>query len=239
VTNTLHRTGPAGDFGDDFILFAMCTRGQNDEGAPERLRRFLEICARHHPVNLGDAKQGGRWRPSPHLTPLAHWRREEPDASRRVIEGIAAPTTASAVFDTIESLTRAVAEVRDANLGLSINIAAVTSDARASAEAAGIQRHAVEYSLGFLGDTGRLPDADTLALTTMCGHGMVAAAFAQKMIDWVRTDRRTPAQCARYMARFCVCGIFNTVRAERLLCRMAGAAHRGAPRAEDRRPGPG
>jgi hypothetical protein len=61
----------------------------------------------------------------------------------------------------------------------------------------------------------------------MCGHGMVSHAFVQKMIDWVKTRRRTPKECARYMARFCVCGIFNSTRAERLLSRSQGAAAKG------------
>jgi hypothetical protein len=46
---------------------------------------------------------------------------------------------------------------------------------------------------------------------------MVSAAFARKMIDWVRENRRTPAEAAASLARFCSCGVFNTCRAERLL----------------------
>lgn len=221
MTNTLHRFGPKDDFHDDYIVFAMCTRGKNDIGAPERLRKFLEICARHGPVNLGDAKKGGIDRPSRRLNPIAHWRRRDEGSAAEVIEGIDAPTTASAVFDDPDKLTRCLADMKAADLGLSINVAAVTDAACECAEGAGIRRHAVEYSLGFIGRTRLLPDAETLTLTTMCGHGMVSSAFAQKMIDWVRTGRRTPAECARYMSRFCVCGIFNPVRAERVLCRLA------------------
>jgi hypothetical protein len=217
MTNTLHRFGPASEFQDDYILFAICTRGKNDENARERLRTFLEICARHQPVNLGDARRGAVLKPSDKLNPAAHWRRDESGSARDVIEGIQGPTTASAVFDNVESLRRCLEEVKAADLGLSINIAAVTATAARCARAAGIEPHAVEYSFGFLGDTDRLPDADTLTLTTMCGHGMIAPAFAQKMVDWVMTGRRTPRQCAGYMSRFCVCGIFNPARAERLL----------------------
>ncbi len=50
---------------------------------------------------------------------------------------------------------------------------------------------------------------------------MVSGTFAQKMVDWVKTGRKTPAECAAYMSRFCVCGIFNPVRAERLLADIA------------------
>jgi len=221
MTNTLHRSGQPEDLKDDYILFAMCTRGRNDLGASERLREFLRICARHHPVNMGDGKNGSIFRPSRHLNPLAHWRRPANGSVEDVIEGITTPTTAAAVFDNPDSLYECLQEVRAADLGLSINISALVEDAVNCSRRAGIEPHAVEYSLGFMGNTNQLADANTLSLTTMCGHGMVASAFAQKMIDWVKTRRKSAAECARYMSRFCVCGVFNPVRAERLLCRMA------------------
>ena len=63
----------------------------------------------------------------------------------------------------------------------------------------------------------RLPDAQVLTLATMCGHGMVSASLAKKMIDWVKEGRRTPEQAAMYMAHFCSCGAYNPSRAKRLL----------------------
>jgi hypothetical protein len=228
MTNTLHRYGPATDFSDDYILFAMCTRGKNDVGAPERLQKFLEICARHNPVNMGDASKGGLNRPSRNLTPLAHWRREGPVSCAEVIRGVESPTTTAAVFDDFRALQSCITEVKAADLGLSINVAAVAQDTRDCCEAIGLRRSAVEYSLGFMGNRSKLPDGCTLALTTMCGHGMIASEFAQKMIEWVKTDRKTPAECAAYMSRFCVCGIFNPVRAERLLTLMVHSSSAGA-----------
>ena len=44
MTNTLHRSGKAETFRDDYIIFAMPSKGKNDQGAIEKLRRFLEIC---------------------------------------------------------------------------------------------------------------------------------------------------------------------------------------------------
>lgn len=221
MTNSLHRFGAPDDFKDDYILFAMCARGKNDDRAPELLRQFLTICARHNPVNMGDGRHGGVHRPSRHLNPLAHWRRSDNGSMQKVIEGLTERTTAAVVFDNPESLCRCLEELRAADLGLSINVSALNDDTRQCSEDVGIERHAVEYSLGFIGNTAQLPDANTLTLTTMCGHGMVASTFAQKMIDWVKTGRKTPSDCARYMSRFCVCGIFNPVRAERLLRHMA------------------
>jgi hypothetical protein len=69
----------------------------------------------------------------------------------------------------------------------------------------------------------RLPNEDVLTLSTMCGHGMVSASFAKKMIDWVKEGRRSPRHAASYMARFCSCAIFNTSRAARVLERARSA----------------
>ncbi len=60
-----------------------------------------------------------------------------------------------------------------------------------------------------------------MRLSTMCGHGMVSATFVQKMIEWVRSRRRTPQETCKYMARFCACGSFNPARAERVLAEAA------------------
>jgi hypothetical protein len=46
---------------------------------------------------------------------------------------------------------------------------------------------------------------------------MVSANFARKMIDWVKENRRSPEQAARYLARFCICGVFNIHRAEGII----------------------
>ncbi len=82
-----------------------------------------------------------------------------------------------------------------ANLGISINISAPIDEAERCCRDTGITRHSVEYSLGFCGRVDRLPDATVLELSTMCGHGMLSAHFAKKMIDWVKENRRTPAEC--------------------------------------------
>jgi len=100
-----------------------------------------------------------------------------------------------------------------------------STDARRCCQETGITRHSVEYSIGFHGRVDKLPDGTTLELSTMCGHGMVSANFAKKMIEWTKENRRTPEEAARYLARFCICGVFNIRRAERII-RQACALQR-------------
>jgi hypothetical protein len=212
MTNTLHRYGAPETLENDFIVFAMSARGVNDEGSVAKFQEFLRIARKHGPINLGDATKGGVYRPSKRLNPLAHWFRKDERDPDTLVKNVDQPTVVSAVFDNKDSLRSFLADVRAADLGLSINISALTDRAREIAREAGITRHSVEYSLGFFGALDKLPDRATLSLATMCGHGMISFAFARKMIDWVKEGRREPEEASRYMARFCTCGIFNVTR---------------------------
>lgn len=217
MTNTLHRYGSADSFADDYVVFAMCSRGKNDRDAVPKLRKFLELALPFHPVNLGDAIHGGALRPSRKMNPLAHWERDTQPDFQAVIDGLDQLTTAAAVFDNRVAAEDFVKAVKEAELGLSVNISTSVDGAEQCCHAAGIARHSVGYSLGFEGKREKLPCERVLAISTMCGHGMVSHALAQKMLDWVREGRRTPDQAASYMTRFCSCGVFNPARAARLL----------------------
>jgi hypothetical protein len=217
MTNTLHRYGNEQNLHNDFIVFAIPCRGHNDHDSVPKLKRFLRLASKYHPVNLGDGSHGGIYRPSKTLNPLVHWTRPSETDIEGVIEGVSTPTTVAAVFDRIESVEEFVAELRREDLGLSINISALVERAQECCEEVGLARHSVEYSLGFMGKTDRLADRQVLELSTMCGHGMISFTFARKMIDWVREGRRTPEQACGYLSRFCSCGIFNPTRAKEIL----------------------
>lgn len=200
MTNTLHRYGDAESFRDDYVVFAICSRGKNDENAVPRLRRFLEIARRYNPVNLGDGRHGGALRPSKSMNPFSHWKRDTKPDFDAVICGLDVPTTAAAVFDNRVAAEDFLKEVREADLGLSVNISTSIDGAEQCCHAAGIHRHSVGYSLGFEGKTEHLPNEDVLKLATMCGHGMVSSSLAKKMIDWVKEGRRTPRKLSAICA---------------------------------------
>jgi post-segregation antitoxin (ccd killing protein) len=226
MTNTLHRYSDHYAFErirnpepvqDDYIVFAMASRGINDDNLVEKYRTFLSLALKHKPVNIGDATKGGLIRPRQDMNPTAHWRREHGPDAEQVMAGIDGPTTVAAVFDNYQAMKDFVEELKAADLGISINISAPINEAQRCCRESDISRHSVEYSVGFRGRVDKLPDATTLQLSTMCGHGMVSANFAKKMLEWVKENRRTPEEAARYMARFCICGVFNIARAERIL----------------------
>ena len=217
MTNTLHRYGDAESFRDDYIVFAIASRGKNDEDSVPKLKKFLEMARRFSPVNLGDARHGGALRPSRRMNPLSHWKRDVTPDFEAVVDGLDTTTTAAAVFDNRVAAEDFVKAIREADLGLSINISTSIDGAEQCCDAADLCRHSVGYSLGFEGKTENLPNEDVLKLSTMCGHGMVSASLAKKMIDWVKEGRRTPEQAVTYLARFCSCGVFNPARGKRIL----------------------
>jgi len=218
MTNTLHRFGAPETFQDDFIVFGMAARGINDHGAHLKLTQFLRLAMKHHPVNVGNALKGGMYRASENLSPLVHWHRSGTVNPEDVVKGIDESTTLVAVvFDAPDNLEAFLVELRKADLGISVNVSSLTDKARECCQHAGITRHSVGYSLGFHGDLNLLPNNQVLELSTMCGHGMVSHNFSKKMIDLVKEGRREPREAAACLARFCTCGVFNPVRAERIL----------------------
>jgi hypothetical protein len=206
MTNTLHRQGNREDLKHDFVIFVHTAKGKNREGAAPKIREFMRICLKYHPVNMGDVKQG-----SIHQDDIA---------IDRLIAGQEDNTVAGAVFTDLETLQKVVDELIQADLGICINISGLLDEVKECCRKAGITRHSAEHSIGIWGAKDRLPEREVMEFNTMCGHGMVSFNLIRKMIEQVRLRRMTPQQAARMMAKCCECGAFNAARAEALLTRM-------------------
>ena len=218
MTNTLHRFGTARSFSDDIIVFALPALGKcgQDEALPV-LKRFLEIAIEYKPVNLGDARNGGALRATRYKNVFAHWfKRNKPDY-QKVLKTLTKATTMSVVFDNLPAAQAFVKRIRDEDMGISVNISSSIENALTCCRNAGVNRHSLSYSLGFEGIGDNSPNKHAIALSTMCGHGMIAHSLAKKMIDFVKEGRTTPQKAAASMQRFCSCGIFNPSRAMRIL----------------------
>ena len=219
MTNTLHRFQKPDDPGDDYVVFTNTTTGINDIDAAGKARKFLKTALKYKPVNFrGGSLPGPRYRPEKNLSPFKVYirgRKEtvSPDQVIAEIEG----GDALAVFDNKQALESFLKELKQMDLGLSVNVSCPVDDLREMAPRTGVVPHSINYALGFRGDLFRLPDRKVLALTTLCGHGLISGNFARKMIDMVKEKRLTPKKAAGYLAKFCVCGAFNTSRAARIL----------------------
>jgi hypothetical protein len=203
MTNTLHRQGSPESLEGDYVIFATTAKGITHEGSAPKLREFMRICLKYHPVNMGNSEQGNVHQDDMDLDKLI--------AAQKDGSG------AEAVFTDLDALQKVVEELIRADLGISINISGLLDGVRECCRRAGIERHSVEHSLGFWGSKDRLPEREILEFNTMCGHGMVSFNLIRKLIDYVKLRRLTPKKAATIMAKCCECGAFNPVRAEMLL----------------------
>jgi hypothetical protein len=216
MTNTLHRRGNREDLKHDYVIFVHTAKGKNREGAAPKIREFMRICRKYHPVNMGDVKQG-----SMHQDDI------EID---RLIAGQEDNTVGAAVFTDLETLQKVVEELIRADLGICINISGLLDEVKECCSRTGITRHSAEHSLGIWGAKDRLPEREVMEFNTLCGHGMVSFNLIRRMIEQVRLRRMTPRQAARMMAKCCECGAFNPLRAEMLLTRMQERGFLDSPR---------
>ena len=174
MTNTLHRYGNAEVFATTIVYSPSPPRPERP-GLVPKLKRFLAMAVPFKPVNLGDSRHGGALRPSQHMNPSAHWRRNLAPDFQAVIDGVDAATTVAAVFDNREAAEDFLKAVKEADLGLSINVSTSIEGAKQCCCEATQPRHSVGYSLGFEGKTEKLPSTQVLTIATMCGHGVDTA----------------------------------------------------------------
>jgi pentatricopeptide repeat protein len=206
MTNTLHRQGEMESLKRDYIIFVHTAKGINREGSAGKIKEFMRICEKYHPVNMGDVKQGSVML-------------ENMDFER-LLSTMGDGTVAAATFTDLDTLQAVIEELIRADLGICINVSGLLDEVRACCKKAGITRHSAEHSLGVWGAKDRLPEREVLEFNTMCGHGMVSFNLIRKMIEQVRLRRLSPKQAGRMLAKCCACGAFNPDRAEALFDRM-------------------
>ena len=205
MTHSLHRFGTPENLEGDYVVFAMSAKGINEKGSAQAMRKFMEMALDLNPVNAGDMKTGNIF---------THSRGE-------ILSGIQDVSIVHAVFVDEVKVSELLARVKEADLGISVVVSGLFDRVHTAGEAGGVRQHTMECSAGVWGQVDKLPSADVMQVTTMCGHGMVAAQLVERRARDIRSGKLTTQQAARELAKLCVCGIFNPVRAERLLLAIA------------------
>lgn len=207
MTHTLHRRGARAALATDWVVIAMAARRGGPPDAAERLRDFLRLALARRPVNWGDMRQGGRFG-----IPTAD-----------LIAGLDARSLVHAVFTDVGRVADLLADLRRADLGLSVVVSGLLDGAANACREAGLDpgRATVQLSLGSWCRRGGLPADDVLETVTMCGHGLVSAALVESTAAAVAAGRMSADEGARRLATPCSCGVFNPERAAALLVRMA------------------
>jgi hypothetical protein len=206
MTNTLHRQGTAEELKGDYVIFATTARGITREGSSPKIKEFMRICMKHDPINIGSSRQGSILQDDVDIQGL--------------IANLGDGAGAAAVFTDIDTLQKVMAELIEADLGVSINVSGLLDGVQQCCRGNGTERHSVEHSIGFWGSRDLLPEREILAFNTLCGHGLVSFNLIRKMIEYVKLRRLTPREAAKIMGKCCECAVFNTDRAEQMLEKM-------------------
>jgi len=199
MTHTLHREGVKKD-SKDYVFLAMVEG--NDPQKLENLSDLFKIILKHKPINY----TGKALFPDPANDQL-------PQIYKRTKIGMA-------VFDKREAMLKALQEIKDRELGVSVVVSGLFSDIGEDCRKLGLPMHTVNYSLGVWGKREKLPDPKVTEITTMCGHGLVSFNLVQSLVKEIRRGKKTLGEAADILAKPCVCGVVNPTRARELLQAM-------------------
>lgn len=182
-------------------------KGINDKDIAPKAMEFIAAAEAVGSENWGDVKSG-----SVLEYPVEEIKAKVTDRSR--LRG---------VFTTRQQVVDFLKIIKEKDLGLSVVISGLLEEVLPACREAGVTPHTVNYSLGVWGKKELLPSQGVLAVTTMCGHHQIAPQLVEKKVEEVRKGRKTPEEAARELALYCPCGIFNQVRAGKLLEEQAKA----------------
>jgi hypothetical protein len=207
MTHTLHRTGDPASLSEDYPMLAIRAKGFNDEGNDWRLRKILEIASRHPIVNFSDDKTGSKFTAS--LDEILN-------------SDVQDLPMVQMVFTNKEDMTRFMEDLKEADLGISVVASGLFEEIFQCCRKAGLRPHSVNYSLGVHGRVEKLPPEEVLEITTMCGHALISKNLVTKLVADIKAGKETGSSAAEILARDCICGILNPVRAAKILEAISG-----------------
>jgi hypothetical protein len=216
VTHSNHRLGSPEALLRDWVVFNTDAR-QLD---PRKHERYMEILAAHNPVCLAcrriERDKTTRYR----YVKGWEWARDAailPYSTLIEIGDLRDVKWGSAVYVDPNDVKSVVAELKEADLGISVVVSGLFSGVRSACEAAGIEPHTVNMSAGTYGHLELLPEGRILEITSMCGHHMVSPYLVAHMAREVRARHLTLSEASVELARQCTCNFFNVERCEGLL----------------------
>ncbi len=213
MTHTLHRQGAIDSLRGDYVWLMYQSQGINDTNIKPKAQEFIAAAEAVGCENWGDVKSGS-------ILELGVDYVKEHVSDRSRLRG---------VFTSREQVAEFLRQIKEREVGLSVVISGLLDEVLPACEEAGVTPHTINYSFGVWGKKELLPGDDVLAMTTMCGHHQVSPALVQRMQRLVRAGKLSPERAARQLACYCPCGIFNHVRAAKLLAEEREAALANTP----------
>lgn len=210
MTHSLHRFGKEGKFGleNDFVVLCMPSKDINHVGSGPKLRKFLEMAEAYGANNIGDARLGNEW-----------WH----GSRQKMLESIEDRAVVTAAFSDKTKVAKFIEALKEEDLGMSVVVSGIFETVAECCKEVGLKPHTQNCSLKIWGRTELLPAEEMLTITTMCGHGMVAADLVNFMLKRVKKGTMTAREAAIELSKPCMCGIFNIDRAKVILEEMSKA----------------
>jgi len=206
MTHTLHRITDLFGESDDFVILCMAAQKFNDKGAGEKLKKIFRLVADTYPDNLADDNLGGRYTGYTDVEILGH---------------MGDKAYVGAAFSDRTHLREALKRIKEADLGMSVVVSGNYKAVFKILKEIGMKPHTVNMSLGIYGNKSLLPDREVLAISTMCGHGMVTRKRIENIVKKTKSGKLTAEEGGRMLASTCTCGIFNPKLASKILQRAS------------------
>ncbi len=201
MTHTLHRSGTIESLRGDYVWLMYQAKGVNDQNIKPKAEEFIAAAEAVGCENWGDVKSGS-------ILELG---------AATVKERISDKSRLRGVFTSRQQVVAFLRDIKERQVGLSVVISGLLNEVLPACQAAGVTAHTINYSFGVWGKKDLLPSEDTLAVTTMCGHHQISPKLVEFYRERVRAGKIKPERAALKLAAFCPCGIFNHVRAAKLL----------------------
>lgn len=202
MTHSLHRLGNKENLKTDYVILVTPAVGINHEDSKEKLRAILNNINKLEPNNIGSYETGTIYSGA---------------TIDQIKNKMADTPRVRCCFDDKEKVISLLRYIKEQDFGLSVTVSGLIEDVKDMASHLEIRPHSINLSLGFYGQTHKLPEDDILELITMCGHGMISKNIIKKQLEDINYGLVTIEEAAVILAKPCVCGIFNTKRAEELL----------------------
>ena len=201
MTHSLHRSGSIESLRGDYVWLMYQAKGINDKNIKGKAKEFIAVAEAVGSENWGDVKSGPKV-----CLPVEEIKNKIGDQSR--LRG---------VFTRKEQVVQFLRMIKEKELGISVIISGLLKETLEACQEAGLTLHTINFSLGVWGKKELLPSDEILSITTMCGHHMIPSGLVKEMMEQVKAGKISPEEAGLKLAQFCPCGIFNQVRASKIL----------------------
>jgi len=206
MTHMLHRTGDPDSLSEDYPMLAIRAKGFNHEGNDWRLRKILEIAARHPIVNFSDDKTGSMF--TTHVGRDPSFRQD-------------GPPMVQMVFTDKEDMARFMEDLKEADLGISVVASGLFEEIFQCCRKAGLSPHSVHYSLGVHGPRRKASLRGDHGYRHHVRSCTGIEEPGDELVADIKQGKETGSSAAETLAKDCICGILNPVRAAKIMEAMS------------------